>query len=226
MFGFDQRRRPLLRTARRHAARNPRPSGIASSEALDAYHPDLKVDYLNGYDMRFSDHASFWDQKIGALEVLENYSYNGSSERLQRDARPQPKLPPHQRYHRSARPGSPDLPSHGRPWPPPPAWPSPWKPALLTCQCSQLHRPAGQVSLTWMPLPGAAGYQVYRSVHGCSDGWEPAARTETLRAGRTARSARDASTVTRSKPSRMQEHACLFACVPARANHGHLSARK
>ena len=69
--------------------------GACFRAALEAYQPGLQVDYLNGYNMGFSDHSSFWDQGIGALEVLENFSYNGAQNGCQgaRDRNPD--------YHRT-----------------------------------------------------------------------------------------------------------------------------
>jgi hypothetical protein len=54
------------------------PLGRCFQAALQLFQPGLAVDYLDGYDLRFSDHASFWEAGVGALEVLENYSYNPS----------------------------------------------------------------------------------------------------------------------------------------------------
>lgn len=50
------------------------PIGQCFQMAVRAFSPGLKVDAITAYDMRFSDHSSFWDQGIGAVEVLQNFS--------------------------------------------------------------------------------------------------------------------------------------------------------
>ena len=156
------------------------PLGACFRSALEAYQPGLQVDYLNGYDMGFSDHSSFWDQGIGALEVLENFSYNGAQNGCQgaRDRNPD--------YHRTTDTIEKlDL-EHG----------------FAVAQASlaagagmaqpveacfsgspKLHAESSsrQAGLSWTAIPGAAGYQVYRSVQGCSDGWQRAARVSSPR---------------------------------------------
>ncbi len=43
---------------------------------ISALNLDLKTDLIDGYNMNFSDHASFWQAGVPALEVLENHFYN------------------------------------------------------------------------------------------------------------------------------------------------------
>jgi hypothetical protein len=50
------------------------PIGTCFRTAANAYSPTLKVDAIDSYNMRFSDHNSFWQEGIGAVLVLENFS--------------------------------------------------------------------------------------------------------------------------------------------------------
>jgi leucyl aminopeptidase len=146
------------------------PIGACFRAVMNAYQPGLQVDYLNGYDMGFSDHSSFWDRGIGALEVLENYSYNGAQNGCQgvRDRNPD--------YHRTT-----DTIDHldldhgfaiaqaslaaGA------GMAQPLEACFNDVPLLNAVPSSGQANLNWNVLPDAAGYQVYRSVQGCSDGW-------------------------------------------------------
>lgn len=46
--------------------------GQCFDQALKAYSPNLKRDYVTNI-MPYSDHASFWGKRVGAVEVLENH---------------------------------------------------------------------------------------------------------------------------------------------------------
>ncbi|MBI4928715.1 MAG: M20/M25/M40 family metallo-hydrolase [Anaerolineae bacterium] len=75
MFGYDSDDDRCLEL---HVGTLPasQPLGACFMDSVQAYAPALKVDYINAYDMNFSDHAAFWEKDVGALEVLENFSYN------------------------------------------------------------------------------------------------------------------------------------------------------
>jgi len=178
MFGFDQ---DNDRCFELHVGTLPEsaPLGQCFQSAIMAVQPDLQVDYINGYDMGFSDHESFWDVNIGAIEVLENYSYNSSQNgcRGLRDRNPN--------YHRSSDTLDKINPATGF---------SITRSALATAAAlSEPHAVCfgetpdlslvsapGQNHLTWTPVEGADEYQVYRSIHGCSSGWERLSTVETL----------------------------------------------
>ncbi len=52
--------------------------GQCVNQSISAYHLNLKDDYINtSQAARFSDHASFWDKGIGAVEIGENFYTNG-----------------------------------------------------------------------------------------------------------------------------------------------------
>jgi Zn-dependent M28 family amino/carboxypeptidase len=50
--------------------------GRCFARSITAFNFDLKYDYITSGATRSSDHASFWNHNVGALEVLENYQYN------------------------------------------------------------------------------------------------------------------------------------------------------
>ncbi len=170
MFGFDQ---DNDRCFELHVGTmvESAPLGQCFRSALQEYQPELRVDYLNGYDLRFSDHSSFWDMRIGALEVLENYSYNGSQNGClgTRDRNPN--------YHRtsdtldkinlatgfaivrSAIATAAGL-AH------------PQAACFAASPTLSLATSPGEIHLAWSAVAGAENYQVLRSSHGCSSGWE------------------------------------------------------
>lgn len=48
--------------------------GTCFTDVINHYDLELSYDYLTTGAIRASDHASFWDEGVGAVEVLENYS--------------------------------------------------------------------------------------------------------------------------------------------------------
>ena len=50
--------------------------GNCFTDVISNYELDLNYDYLTSGAIRASDHASFWDANVGAIEVLENYTNN------------------------------------------------------------------------------------------------------------------------------------------------------
>src|SRR5690606_2811816 len=51
--------------------------GTCFADVNTNYALGLTFDYLTGTDaIRASDHASFWDAGVGAIEILENYQYH------------------------------------------------------------------------------------------------------------------------------------------------------
>jgi hypothetical protein len=51
--------------------------GGCLADVIEGYPVELNVEYIVQDALRASDHASFWDQGVGAIEVLENFSDNG-----------------------------------------------------------------------------------------------------------------------------------------------------
>lgn len=79
MFGYDHDNDRCfeLHVGTRAASQ---PVGACFMQAITSNGLNLKVDYLNGYNMTFSDHASFWNKGVGAVEVLENSFYNDAAQ--------------------------------------------------------------------------------------------------------------------------------------------------
>lgn len=50
--------------------------GSCLVDAITAYNLNLSFDYLTTTATSRSDHASFWNQSVGAVEILENFFYN------------------------------------------------------------------------------------------------------------------------------------------------------
>ncbi|MDD2522144.1 MAG: M20/M25/M40 family metallo-hydrolase [Anaerolineaceae bacterium] len=50
--------------------------GTCFTEVNTLYNLGLTYDYLTTRAIRASDHASFWDAGVGAIEILENYQYD------------------------------------------------------------------------------------------------------------------------------------------------------
>ena len=187
MFGFDQ---DGDRCFELHVGTLPEsaPLGQCFRQALGTYQPDLRVDFLDGYNMRFSDHSSFWDMQIGALEVLENYSYNSSQNgclgvrernpnyHRTTDTLDQLNLDTGFAIARSALATAAGL-AH------------PLVSCFATAPDLRIEPSAGSIHLSWDPVPGAEAYQVLRSVHGCSEGWERLATVQVPFATDTAVSA-------------------------------------
>jgi hypothetical protein len=47
--------------------------GQCLAQAVQTYQPDLRYDYITSGATRSSDHASFWDRSVGAVEIGENF---------------------------------------------------------------------------------------------------------------------------------------------------------
>lgn len=53
--------------------------GSCFTEAIENYNLDLTYDYLTSEATGASDHASFWDAGVGAIEILENFFTNSQT---------------------------------------------------------------------------------------------------------------------------------------------------
>ncbi|WP_322507323.1 M28 family metallopeptidase [Anaerolinea sp.] len=75
MFGYDQDGDGCFEI---HTGTLPQSKllGKCMVSLISAYNLNLKTDLIDGYNMTFSDHASFWETGIPAIEVLENHFYN------------------------------------------------------------------------------------------------------------------------------------------------------
>jgi hypothetical protein len=73
MYGYDPNNDGCFEL---HTGTMPESAPIGSCflAAAQAYSTGLKVDKIDSYNMRFSDHNSFWVKGVGAVEVLENFS--------------------------------------------------------------------------------------------------------------------------------------------------------
>ncbi|WP_298006175.1 M28 family metallopeptidase [Anaerolinea sp.] len=78
MFGYD---RDGDRCFEIHTGTQPqsRTLGTCMERIISALNLHLETDLIDGYNMTFSDHASFWEAGVPALEVLENHFYNAPS---------------------------------------------------------------------------------------------------------------------------------------------------
>jgi hypothetical protein len=47
--------------------------GGCLGDTIEIYDPELQFEYLTSEALGYSDHASFWDADVGAIEVLENF---------------------------------------------------------------------------------------------------------------------------------------------------------
>ncbi len=47
--------------------------GGCLADTIEIYDPELQFEYLTSEALGYSDHASFWDADVGAIEVLENF---------------------------------------------------------------------------------------------------------------------------------------------------------
>jgi hypothetical protein len=162
------------------------PVGACFSAAASIYSPQLKVNLIDAYDMRFSDHNSFWEKGIGAVEVLENFTSGQPSDACGGIGEHSPY------YHKTTdtlnhlnlstgfaitRAGLAAAASLAEPLD---ACFS-WVPYLSTLSIN------GQISLAWTAVPGAAGYRIYRSDASavgqtalCSAEWIPVFETKAL----------------------------------------------
>lgn len=176
MFGFDNDRDGCFEL---HVGTKPAsaPVGACIAEAVETYQPNLRFDYLNAINMELSDHATFWKMGIGAVEIAENIMYNGSENGCKglRDTNPD--------YHTTNDTiDNLNLPvgagiaqvalaaSAGMAIP---------LEACFAAAPQLMREPASrQVTLQWQPLDGAQSYQVFRSVEGCTRGWQPVATVQ------------------------------------------------
>ncbi len=73
MFGYDSDNDRCFEI---HVGRLPESNlvGGCLADIVEEYALDLKYDYLVESAIAASDHASFWDQGVGAIEVLENFN--------------------------------------------------------------------------------------------------------------------------------------------------------
>lgn len=76
MFGYDSdgdRRFEI------HAGTLPQSQAVGQCllTSIQAYKLDLRPNYLTQDAITRSDHAPFWEQGVGAVEILESYCYNG-----------------------------------------------------------------------------------------------------------------------------------------------------
>jgi len=76
MFGYDGDKDRCFEI---HAGWMPASNLIAGclADTIEIYDPDLKFDYLVDKARGSSDHTSFWDAGVGAIEILENFDTHG-----------------------------------------------------------------------------------------------------------------------------------------------------
>jgi leucyl aminopeptidase len=150
------------------------PIGECFIASVQAYNPTLKVDLINTYNNKQSDHAPFWEKGIGAVEVLENYNSGPTSDACAGVSDPNPW------YHTSkdtldkinltsgfaittsalATAASLAIPNGA-------CFPSGSSPDLhLATPDNSQH------ILSWDALSGAQSYRIYRSPDGCSGDWQ------------------------------------------------------
>lgn len=178
MFGYD---RDNDRCFELHVGTRAEsaPVGSCFLQAVQTYQPGLTVDYLNGVDMEFSDHASFWRQGVGAVEVLQNLMYNGTENGCKgvRDTNPH--------YH-TTRDTIDQLNLQVGSQIASAALAAGAGMAGIESACFDVLpelSPATerqQVTLEWQALPDASAYQIYRSTQGCTAGWKRVANVNAL----------------------------------------------
>ena len=78
MFGYDSDRDYCMEL---HVGTMPESNvvGTCFTSTINNYNLGVKVDYLTNEATNRSDHASFWNIGVGAVEILENYFSNSSS---------------------------------------------------------------------------------------------------------------------------------------------------
>ena len=143
---------------------------------INAYGLNLSYDYLTDSATTYSDHASFWDEDVGAIEVLENFYDNGQLTGCVGSDRN-----PH--YHKTTDtldnmnlPTAFEIAKGGI------ATTAGLAGPLATCfsETPTLTAINGEssINLTWTAVSGADTYLIYRSNDGCSGSWDIIARTE------------------------------------------------
>jgi hypothetical protein len=78
MFGYDNDKDMCIEL---HVGSMPASNtvGTCFTNVSNNYNLGLKFDYLVHDAKRQSDHASFWDAEVGAIEVLENFDFHPAS---------------------------------------------------------------------------------------------------------------------------------------------------
>ncbi|HZU86830.1 MAG TPA: M28 family metallopeptidase [Anaerolineaceae bacterium] len=76
MYGYDSNNDHCFEL---HVGTMPQSAvvGQCFTQGIDAYDIDLNYDYLTTSAEGYSDHETFWNYNVGAVEVLENYSNQG-----------------------------------------------------------------------------------------------------------------------------------------------------
>jgi leucyl aminopeptidase len=146
------------------------------ADSLTTYDLGLTRDYLTWGATDRSDHASFWQVNVGAIEIAENFFYDGLPDGCAgQDANPG--------YHTSNDTVASNL--------SPPFGFDIARAGLATIAAMAVPVGAcfsdvpmltalpgvGSVGLSWTPVAGAAGYRLYRSTRGCQGQWFEIAET-------------------------------------------------
>jgi len=166
MFGYDADKDYCMEL---HVGTMPESNVVGScfSSINSNYNLGIKIEYLTNEAIRASDHASFWDIGVGAVEILENYATHAASYGCNgvRDRNPN--------YHKTT-----DLIQHM------------YMPAthrIAQAGVGTVASMAGMmgkcfdgdprlkataqtdsIKLTWNEIPGAGAYRIYRGTRTCA----------------------------------------------------------
>lgn len=168
MFGYDQ---DDDRCIELHVGTLPKSQAVGGcfTDTIAAYNLNLKLDYIDSYDMLASDHASFWRNDIGAVEVLENHFFNSAelgcaglqdddpNYHTQQDTLNKLNLSSGFEVVRASLAATAEMSGITEP--------CFNQPADLAVNATP-----GAVDLNWSPVPGAVQYRLYRSEQRCSSG--------------------------------------------------------
>jgi len=149
--------------------------GVCFSESIDSYGLGLTRDFLTSGATDRSDHASFWQVGVGAIEISENFFSDGLPDGcVGSDANPA--------YHTTsdtldnvtrtfgfdiARAGLATI----------AAMAIPVGACFDESPAVTVTPGVSSVSVEWSPVPGASAYRVYRSTAGCEGQWFEIAET-------------------------------------------------
>jgi len=166
MFGYDSDRDYCMEL---HVGTMPESNvvGTCFTSTINNYNLGVKVDYLTSEATNRSDHASFWGIGVGAVEILENYFSNSSSNGCKglQDQNPhyhrttdliQNMFMP--ATHRIAQAGVGTVASM----------------AGMMGKCFDANPrltatpQADSIKLTWNTMPGADAYRIYRGTRTCA----------------------------------------------------------